>query len=464
MRRSKKRLTFLLFLFLFLFLAMVVYLSYFQVFRASSLRSHPFNMRNWVDESKFGRGLFYDRKGLLLTNRTKKEDGSYARSNKYPNLYSHIIGYNSKQYGKTALEASLNADLLNMNHENALAQLRGQILNEGVGNDVHLTLDHGLQMRAYQLMKGKKGALVAVNPKTGEVLAMISSPSFDTNRLKSEWDDLVQDADGRLFNRACQGLYTPGSVMKALTSYAILEEGIDLSYEDKGTTTIDGYTIGNVNKNAYGKIGMREALMHSSNVYFADKSQQLSEKTLQDTMKRFGFYEKLPFSLPTSICRASFEKGMAKTLKASNAFGQGDVLVNPLTLCMDYAAIANGGKLLQPLLVQSITSPQNSTVRVEETRTLQTLNSEYCRQISSYLKDTARQDGFQDALPNMALCGKTGTAQTKEEKTHSWFCGYGPYEDPELCVTIVLEDANVSGAAGAMPIVSKIFDYWFNNR
>ncbi|MDD7592906.1 MAG: penicillin-binding transpeptidase domain-containing protein [Peptoniphilaceae bacterium] len=455
MKRSKRRLAILMALILALFFGLILYMVYFEFVEAPGLRADARNMRNWVDETQFGRGRFYDRHQHEIVGRERQEDGTYVRYVNHPNMYSHLIGYNSKMYGKTGLESALNARLLNLPGDNPIAALRGQVLNEGVGNDAVLTIDNDLQYEAYTALEGHKGAAVILNPKTGEVLAMVSLPSFNLNTMEDDWSSLVEDDEGRLFPRATQGLYAPGSVMKPITALALLEAGVDLNYEDTGQTTVEGKTYQNYNGNAYGSIGLMEALMHSSNVYFIDKTKDLSADALGDAAASFGFNQPLPFEVKTAQSVAPYEEGMDTNQKVSNAFGQGDVLVTPLQMAVAYGALANGGKVMRPYVVSHWLSPKGATLAPTGTQVLESIDSAHVRTIDKALQATADENGLSERVGE-AVAGKTGTAQTSGDSTNAWTIAYAPADKPRVLVALVLEDDGRTGGEAALPLVADL--------
>lgn len=460
MIRSKRRLITLLTVILSLFIGTVLYLTYFELVKASDLRNHALNMRNWIDETKFGRGIFLDRNNTEIVSRSKNSDGSYVRTVNYPHMYSQIIGYNSETYAKSGLEKSMNHELLNLSKDNPFSAIRGKILNPGVGNNVRLTIDNDLQYTAYTALEGNRGAAVAFQPQTGQILAMVSLPSYNVNELDTSWNQLIDDPNSPLYNRATQGLYAPGSTMKLISGMTLLEAGIDLNYKDEGTTTINGYQYQNVNKKAYGEISLREALMHSSNVYFADKSKELSTEQLQATVNEFAFNEKIPLEIETNASRAVYKEGMDINVKASDTFGQGEILASPLNMAMAYAAVGNRGNMMRPTLVDAVLSPDGTVIRQQVASVFKQLDSAKSEQLSAYLKDTADANGLNDLL-TVQGAGKTGTAQTDSGGNNAWCCAYAPAKNPTIAVAVVIENGGW-GYEKALPACASIINQWFH--
>lgn len=454
MKRSKRRLALLLGVVLVFFFGLVIYMIQFQIREAPGLRADARNQRNWVDETKFGRGQFLDRNGHVIVERGK-EKGVYVRWSNHPHMYSQLIGYNSDVYGKTGLEAAYNAKLLNLPGDNPIAQLRGTVLAEGTGNDVQLTIDNDLQLAAYQALEGHKGAAVALDANTGAVLMMVSLPSYNVNNLKSDWSVIVEDPDDRLFPRATRGLYAPGSVMKPITALALLKTGMELSYDDRGETTVDGHTYHNFNDRSYGKIGLTEALVHSSNVYFIDKAKEIAPSVLRETADAVGFNQKTPFELKTAVAKAPYQEGMAMNLKVSNSFGQGDVLATPLQMVSAYQALANGGKRMQPFVVQNLVSPSGDKINETEPKVLSEVDAEAAETIRKALVATAADNGLTDRV-GVAVGGKTGTAQTANKSTHAWTIAFAPAKKPRVVIGLVLEEDGRTGGEAALPLVAQL--------
>lgn len=461
MVRSKKRLAVLLSIFLVAFSLLSLYLVFFELVPASGLRENPSNMRNWVDESKVLRGLFYDCNGEPIVTRSQAEDGTTVRRIQQPELYSSIIGYHSNVYGKSGLEAGANKYLLNLSSDNIIAKLRDQILEADTGSDIWLSIDSGLQQLAYNCLEGHKGAIVAMEPSTGRILAMVNLPTFDANRIDEDWNDLIADESSPLLNRATQGLYAPGSVMKPITGLALLESGRNLDFNDEGTLTVDGFTFANVGEAAYGEIDLGGALVVSSNTYFASKALEIGAEALAENAKRF--FVDFPFDLPMESARIPYRAGMQKTALAAAAFGQGDTLVSPLSMCMAYGAIANGGHLFAPTLLDKVVSASGKTTSMPVAKDLGQIGP--ANQVETLRTLLARVAVETDSAANIegyAVAGKTGTAENASGNEHAWYCGYAPADHPQIVVAVVLEEEGRYGGEAAAPIAGRLFQYWMN--
>ncbi|MGO1469729.1 MAG: penicillin-binding transpeptidase domain-containing protein, partial [Tissierella sp.] len=221
-----------------LLVLLVIYISYFQVFKSEDIRNSSYNKRLWLNEENVLRGSILDREGKVISY-SEIEEEKNKRYYPYKNLYSHIIGYSYKQYGKSGLEKEYNNELLDIDRNNAFNEIRNLVLPTSVGNDLRLTIDHNMQDKSRKLLQGKKGSIITMNPKTGEIYSMVNLPDFNPSNLDEEWTDIAENTDSPLLNRSIQGLYAPGSIFKVITTAGILETfGIEKNYTCTGKTTI----------------------------------------------------------------------------------------------------------------------------------------------------------------------------------------------------------------------------------
>lgn len=442
-----------------LFVLLVVYMTYFQIFKADKIAMNSYNQRLSVDENAVVRGDIYDKNRVLLATSYKDEEGDNIREYLYPVLYAHVIGYNHVSYGKTGLELAYNNALLNVDTQKTFGQLKNLIAPTGKGNDLVLTIDNRLQERAYQQLEGHKGSIVLLNYQTGEVLAMAGRPSFNPMTLDANWDELLSDADSPLINRSTQGLYTPGSSFKVITAAAILENLTreEQIYEDRGETVIDGYTIQNYLNESFGEIDLETALINSVNTYFADKGVQVGASALQTTARKFMMNQAIPFDIPVaeSISPFATERGLTEIAAAS--FGQGKTLVTPLQMALVIASIANEGKMPAPLLVDRVISPEGEVITQKSQSTLSTVLPEgYAKELKDDLIDTVNA-GTRAMIEGKIVGGKTGTAETASGLTHAWFIAFLEEEDLPLAVAVVLEEDDSLGGRTAAPIAREMF-------
>lgn len=452
MNRENKRILILLSFFCIAFTFLVVYLSYFQIFKAESIKNNPYNKRLWVNEDNVIRGSIYDRNNKLLAYNNRDTN---SRIYEFDSLYSHVIGYSYREYGKTGLELKYNEQLINQNI----------IQSNKMGNSLILTIDHNMQLKSKELLKGKKGSIITMNPKNGEIYSMVSLPDFNTNNLQENWKSIIERQDSPLLNRATQGLYSPGSTFKILSTIAFLESGIDLNYTCNGESNIDGYVFKNFGNKSYGNIGIEEAFTYSVNTYYTDKSLEVGIDMLGDISERLNMNKNINFDLATKASRFNYKGDIEKTEIAASFIGQGKVLVTPLNMALITSTIANNGDSMEPILVKEIIDENNRRVKtISSRKNSQLINKEVTYQIQDMMLDVVRNGTGKNAgLNNFNICGKTGTAENSSGKNHSWFVGYGPYEDPELVVVVILEEDGRTGGQGAAPIARELFRYGLTN-
>lgn len=459
MKNSKNRkLILVLAILVVLFLAVVIYLAYFQLFRAKVLADNDLNMRNWVDESKVKRGDIYDINGTLLASSQKDTEGNVNRHYSYNYMYSNLIGYNSQTYGKSGIESSYNSVLLNYKNSNFFEQLQDIYNDDTGGKNIYLTVDNDLQSYAYDLLGDMKGSVIVTEAKTGKIKAMVTKPTYNVNMLEENWEEIIASTAGIMLNRPTQGLYEPGSVFKLFTSIAILENGIDENYEDKGSTTIGNYTINNYNYNVYGQMDLKKALATSSNAYFADKSLEISTDKFADIFNRFKIGREMDFDLPVYKSKIPYFSYLDDLSKAMTAFGQGNTQISPLDISMVGMAIANEGVVMKPSLIHKIAGEKSEKIVEAETYT-NPISSQIANQIKEAMGYAADYNGL--TLDTVTIGSKTGTAENSTDKTHAWYIGLAPLDNPQYVVTVMVENAGDTGYKVAAPIGLAIFKYLF---
>lgn len=441
-----------------LFVVLIVYLSYFQVFTASTIKDSSYNKRLWIDEENILRGMILDRNGKILAYSEKTEDSSVRHYN-YGSLYSHIIGYSYREYGKAGLEAEYNNELLNLIDSSTFKEIKKIIEPNSEGNSLKLTLDHGLQEMANSLLQGKKGAIVVMNPQTGEVYAMVSQPTFNSSTLREDWKNIVENPDSPFINRATNGLYAPGSTFKVVTALASLETpNVETKYDCSGSIKVDGYELRDYGGKAHGSVDLKEALVKSCNSYFAQMGLQVGKDKMGEVSEKFMLNNKIPFDLPVKNSSFPYKEGMGKTDLAAASIGQGKVLVTPLNMALIASAIGNGGNMVKPILVKEIISSKGNVIKTNYTETLSIVTNGL---VANELKDmmtevVTRGTGTNASIKNIKVAGKTGTAENASGKTHAWFIGFAPADNPKVAISVVLEEDGTTGGKTAAPIARKL--------
>lgn len=449
-----KKVVYVLLLMLALFCCVVLYFSYFQIFKSDDIYSHSGNRRL----QSVQRGSIYDRNGELLAESVQKGD-EQIRSYPHGKLYAQVIGYNDVIYDSSLLESSFSKYLVGSGAgDSLLASLMG--VDGDRGADVYLTIDHNLQKKAYELLQNRTGAIVAMDPSTGEILCMASCPTFDPSTLKENFDALEASDDKLWLPRATNIDYVPGSVFKIITAAAAVENGLDtMIYEDTGVFLVDGQEIHNYNNRVYGELDLRQAFAKSSNTYFAKLATELGADALRNTAERFGFNKPHSFDYPV-FQSVTLAGSPSDTQLAAVGYGQGDTLTTPLHMATVVSAIANGGSLMEPyvvsrarqdgkLLYEKKPTVQNRAVSVTAAQTVGELMVE-C--VNSGTASGAAISGIQ-------VAAKTGTAEVEGKPDHAWFTAYAPAENPRISLAIVLENSGTTGAACAGMARSLILSY-----
>lgn len=435
-----------------LFLALLTYLMFFNLFHAEKVSTNPYNRRQWDEERYVTRGKIYDRTGKVLAETVEGKDSA---KRVYPEgrLYSHVIGYCSQVYGKSLLEREFDSELLGKGDIDLFQGDKKQ------GFDLNLTIDNELQRYAYSQLNGRKGALVAMNPKTGEVLAMISLPDFepDAETLEKNWNGIVEDENSPLLTRASQGLYPPGSTFKIVTAAAAFENGLQGKlFEDTGRFKAGSLEVENYNKKAYGSITVEDAFRVSSNQVFCQIGFDLNSEIMLGVSERFGINSALDFDIPTAKSRIEYKK-MSVSDSALVAIGQGQLLATPLQMAAICSTVANGGYMVKPYLVGSVS--KNGVVLSETKK--KNIGQPISRECAKYLEGlmidvVANGTGTRARINGFTVAGKTGTAENESDKDHSWFVGYAPVENPQIAVAVILESDGGSGGDTAAPVAGNV--------
>ncbi len=453
-----KKVISVLMLMLALFCGLVLYFSYFQIFKSPALAGKSGNPRTFVREQSIRRGSIYDRNGEVLAESEMHEDGQ-TRVYKYNRLYSQLIGYSHTRYGRTLIEDTFNRYLLG---GGADGDLLGTLLGADTasGADLHLTVDNELQLLAAEQLGDRNGAIVALDPATGEVLAMVSKPWFNPNTLSEDYESL-SETEGMFYPRATNWNYVPGSVFKIVTAAAAVESGMEsLEYEDTGTHVIDGQEIHNYGNKVYGHLDLDTAFAKSSNTYFAHLADTLGAEALRKTAEGFGFNREIAFDIP--IRRSTTLLGTpSRTQIAAVGYGQGETETTPLHMAMIAAAIANDGVMMEPYVVRSAERDGNILYRKENKILNRAVSATTAQRVGEMMEKCVESGtGTGAKINGITVAAKTGTAEVGgDKKDHAWFVAYAPAENPEIALAIVLENAGTTGSACAGMAKNLILKY-----
>jgi peptidoglycan glycosyltransferase len=331
------------------------------------------------------------------------------------------------------------------------------------GNDVGLTIDSRVQAAAEAAVVGQAGACVALDPKTGAVLAMASNPTYDPGTVRTEWEALSSDGEAPLVNRAAQALYPPGSTFKVVTLTGALAAGVatpETTYPGPASMDIGNAPVTNYGGSNYGEVTVRKATMSSINTVFGQLAVDLGARDLVAQADRFGFGTEVPLEIPTTTSLMPDPREMTVWETAWAGVGQpvGEHESPPgpqttaLQMALVAAGIANDGVVMRPYLVQRITDQAGRVLSRTEPRAWMTATDPATAEtVTGIMVDTVKAgSGTRAAIPGVTVAGKTGTAEVgKSVETHAWFIAFAPAEDPRIAVAILLENAGVGGRVAA---------------
>lgn len=446
-----------------LFVAVFGYLVYFVGIGSQKVVNNSYNSRLDLFADRIVRGDIVSSDGDILAMTNVDKNGEERRFYPYSNLFAHAVGYSAGS--KIGLESLGNFHLLS-SHINGFEQLRNEINGvKNPGDTVVSTLNLELQQIAYDAMGKYQGSVIAMEPATGKILAFVSKPDFNPNTIEEKFDEIInEEGNTSLINRGSQGLYPPGSTFKILTALEyIREHPTDWekdTYVCDGTLEYGEYAIDCQGKTAHGEVSMREAFAESCNGYFATIGMTLDLSKFKELCEEFGFNKSLPFALNSKNSRFALEEGATDWEILQTAFGQGNTQVTPLHNLMITAAVANGGIMPKPYLIDSIETVAGDRVKTyRPAKGTQVMTADEAAILKELMVGVVN-DGSAGKLKSKRYqaAAKTGSAQFDSKKAaHAWMVAFAPADEPQIAVCVLLEEGK-SGAKAAGPIVKKIFD------
>jgi penicillin-binding protein A len=478
---------------LLLLAALIVATTYWQVWAAPGLAARQDNAIQRVAQFKIKRGLIYasDGKTVLAKNVTRKGAGQTLYFRTYPThgFAAQVVGYSTQGRSRAGLERQENAYLTaaNANLGTIWDKLTDKLKGTTVrGNNLVLNLKVGPQRIAETALRGKCGAAVVLNPKTGAVYVMASSPSYDPNKIESPngYASIIHSpsacpgSTSALLNRATQGLYPPGSSFKTVTAAAALDSGVytpESTFFDPGYCIEYGQRVSNAGDpeapERFGNVNFVQAYQHSINAVFCDIGKKLGAGRILDTAKAFGFYARPQIELPSNELARSGEYDFRKHKLFDDpgradpgrlAFGQDKLLVTPLQMAQVAAAVANGGIVMQPHLVKKITAPGGGTVvKVKPHALRRAMKPETAAALNTMMQAVVTGGtGTAAQIPGVTVAGKTGTAETGLNHVYdAWFIFFAPADNPQVAGAVVVEHSpNGFGGAVAAPIAKQLME------
>ena len=450
-----------LLVFLIFFIALISYITYIYMFNSQKSVQSTFNRRLWAERNKVLRGTIYDRDMVALTKSTKLSETSQKQQYLQGAIFAHAIGYMDPIYGLTGLEKKYDAELMG-NSDTALSKFAflSKDTEQKVGNGLKTTLDSTLQKKAYDLLGDNRGSILAMNPKTGEILAMVSKPSYDPNNLDKNWKSIISNKSMPLLNRAVSGLYPPGSTFKTITAASALENIANVynsSLNDNGSLVVNGTKLlQDFNGESFGNIDFKSAYMHSSNVFFGSLGLDLGNDKLKQTAEKFYFNKNIP-TIGLTIENSQFPsyKNNEKGNIAQSAIGQAGDLVTPMQMALVASTVANDGVMMEPMLVKEILSSKGKSIEKMQPKQIgQVMTKDNSAIMKGLMREVVSQGtGTSASLPNIVVSGKTGTADhddpSKQIAPHAWFTGFAPYDNPQIAIAVIVEEGGQGGIKAA---------------
>jgi peptidoglycan glycosyltransferase len=464
-----KRLTLLVTGFACLFALLIGNLTWHMVINAEAMQKDPLNNHVLERNANVQRGAILTSDGVVLAQSEKGDDGSWNRVYPKDALAAHVVGYVSPTFGAAGVEAAYAETLAGRtgfgSWSNALDALAAR---DVPGNDVYLTLDSRIQAAAEQALVGQVGGAVVLDARSGAVLALASAPTYNINEVEALFttgDDGTgsKSGNGELFNRATQGLYAPGSTFKTVTLSAALAQGsvtLDSAYDSPGSIEIGNAPITNFGGYAYGNVSLLKGFEVSSNTVFAQVADDIGATQLCTVAGRFGFNQELDtdFNVTASLMPNPTE--MTKWETAWAGVGQpvgeqGTGHKSPagpqatvLQMAMVGAGIANDGVVMTPHVLDRVVSAQGTTVQTGAANRLgEAVSSSVAAKVQQAMEGVVREGtGTAAQISGYTVRGKTGTAETANERDNSWFVGYVEVGGRSVVVAIVLEQTD-GGAA-----------------
>ena len=463
---------------LVLFAALAGMTSYNSVINAEEYRDNDLNKRPQIEQAQVKRGVIRARDGSLLARSVKDpEDGLYER--RYPpqaRRFSHVLGYDyALGIGRAGLERARNDALTGEEDEitSIVDDLRGE---RKVGDNVITNLDPRAQQVALNALGGRRGSVVAIEPATGKVRVMASTPGFDPGALRrpAVYSRLSRQANSPLFNRATQAGYAPGSTMKVVTAAAALDSGKftpQSTVSGRSPIIVSGVPLKNFSNRQFGAIPLTTALTNSVNTVWAQVAQTVGRKRMQDYMERFGFDSDLPLDYPDNQMFASgvFDLKREQLIPTGSrrvdigrvGIGQERLRVTPLQMATVAATVANGGVRMRPSITNRIVDEDGRTVESIKPQPAQrVMSAQSAGQLTQMMSDVVREGtGTAAALDGIEVAGKTGTAELNIPRSinQPWFIGFAPRSQPKVAIAVTLE--NVIGGQGgvvAAPIAKQV--------
>ena len=469
-----KRLTMLAVFFSALMLLLIGNLTWLQVINARDLNNHPVNTRNLVEEARNPRGAILTADGLVLATSkpVAPEAGSgraivYQRIYPEGNLAAHIVGYHSAQFGRAGVEAAANDALTGQRSFANWNDVFDAALGNSVpGNDVVLTIESEVQRAAQGVLDGNRGAVVALDPRTGAVLASASNPTYDPNLVTDDWEALRTDDSAPLLDRARQSLTAPGSTFKVVSLAAAYEYEVatpSTIFSAPGSMDIGNAPVTNFERSDFSSTDLQTAMARSINTVFGQLSVEIGAENLVHQSEEFGFNRRIPFELSVTNSLMPIPERMTTWETAWAGIGQpvGEHTeghpgpqATVFQMALVTAGVANDGVIMRPFVIDHIVSSTGQRAVLSQTRPAQfsrPISRNTARLVNDSMVQTVNAGtGGRAAISGVQVAGKTGTAEVGAGRpSNAWFVGFAPAENPTVAVAVMIEGGGQGGRYAA---------------
>jgi peptidoglycan glycosyltransferase len=446
--------------------------SYWSIFDSDSLKANTANRRPLLEEQQIRRGTIYADDGRTVIARStpqgKGNNQIYVRHYPLGQLFGNPIGYSFVERGRVGFELAHNDELIGNKTEflSVLDELQG---HKQEGDDIVSALNQRAQEAAVNGLGGRQGSVVAMDPTTGEIKAMVSIPEYNPNVVQNSkaFQRLNTESSAPLFNRATQGGYPPGSTMKVVTATAGLDSGEftpSSTLSGRSPIEIEGVPLSNSGGEQFGTIDMTTALTNSVNTWWAQAGEKLGTDTMFKYMDRFGFNQKPNLDYPGFQLAASGVYDGNKLLGPGAAIdigrvaiGQERLRVTPLQMAEVAAAVANKGELMEPRLWSKVIDPDGRETRLDPARQSRVMSEDTASELNTMMQSVVREGtGTAAAVSGIDVAGKTGTAEISSGVNDAWFIGFAPASNPKIAISCVVEHTSGFGGPTCGPIFKSV--------
>jgi penicillin-binding protein A len=467
---------------LVLFTLLIINVNYIQVVRSDDLRTNASNTRVLAAEYDRERGAIVV--GGTAVAESVPTDGRLKYLRNYPQgaLYAAVTGYHSLIYNNSQLERAENDLLAGSDPRLTFRRLADMFTGrDPAGGDVVLTLDPAVQEAAMAGLEGVTGAVVALDPSSGAILGMASTPSYDPTRLSSHdpadirayWDELEATSPDPRLNRAIGDNYPPGSLFKVIVSAAALEDGRtpetvipapDVLTLPNTSTTLENFNGGTCSPS--GEQSLIDALTVSCNTAFAQLGIDLGEDKVREMSEAFGL-DGEGYEIPLDVAPSGVGDIESDAALGQTSIGQRDVRMTPLQAALVAATVANDGVQMKPYLVDQVTAPDLTVIdstQPEEWR--EPISGDIANQLTEMMLSVVENGSGRAArISGVEVAGKTGTAQVSDEVAdHTWFMGFAPADDPQIAVAVFVANGGGTGGERSAPIARQVIEAYLDGQ